>query len=186
VSGYSGVTDASISSLYYSSSNPVGTTYKTNDMLYTYALDYTTKALVRFDLSSIPASATVTAAKLDVTFESWVGPQVVLGNFVKTPWNYASSLFGWTSGGAGAAWTTPGLGSGDFTGPSWKFLGIDASGYQRKSVSLDAASVQAWVRQISANQGIVLANQDASKVLRVYSSEASDVAKRPTLSVTYQ
>jgi len=34
--------------------------------------------------------------------------------------------------------------------------------------------------------GVVLANQDAGKVLRVYSSEVSDVAKRPTLSVTYQ
>jgi hypothetical protein len=82
-------------------------------------------------------------------------------------------------------WTTPGIGSGDI-GASFKILGIDASGYQRKSVALDTASVQTWVKNAAANQGVVLANQDANKVLRIFSSEASDTTKRPTLSITYQ
>jgi hypothetical protein len=65
-------------------------------------------------------------------------------------------------------------------------MGIDASGYQRKSVAVDPASVAAWVQSPTNNFGVVLANQDVGNVLRVYSSEVSDVAKRPTLSVTYQ
>jgi hypothetical protein len=187
VNGYSGVQDASISNLSYSSSsNPGGTLYKTNDMLYCYTLDYTTKGLIRFDVSAIPASATVTSAKLDVTFESWVGPQTLNGNFLKTPWSYTSSTLGWTSGGAGYAWTTPGVGPADTQGPAFQFAAIGSTGYQRKSVTLDVASVQAWVRSSSANQGLLLANADVSKVLRVFSSEAANLAQRPTLSVTFQ
>lgn len=187
VNGYTGVQDASISNLSYTAAaNPVGTTYKTNDQLYTYTLDYTTKGLIRFDVSQIPTTATVTAAKLDVTFESWVGPQTLNGNFLKTPWSYTSSSLGWSSGGAGVAWTTPGIGAADTQGPSFQFISIGATGYQRKSVVLDAASVQAWVRSAAANQGLVLANADVSKVLRIYSSEAANTAQRPTLSVTFQ
>jgi len=72
------------------------------------------------------------------------------------------------------------------TGPTLTFSGIGASGYQRKSIALDPASVTTWIRSSTANQGIVLANQDPGKVLRIYSSEASDAAKRPTLSLSYQ
>jgi hypothetical protein len=187
VNGYNGVTDASIASLNYSSSsNPTGTVYKTNDMLYTYALDYTAKALVRFDVSQIPSAASVVSAKLDVTFESWVGPQVLLGNFLKTPWSYSASSLGWSSGGSGTAWTTPGIGSGDFQGTSFSFSNIDASGYQRRSVALDPTTVQAWVKSAAANQGLVLANRDTGKVLRIFSSEAADATKRPSLTVTYR
>ena len=71
-------------------------------------------------------------------------------------------------------------------GPSFAFAGIDASGYQRKSVALDAASVQRWLSNPTANQGVVLVNQNAGKVLRIFSSEASSSAQRPTLSITYR
>jgi hypothetical protein len=187
VNGYAGVTDASIASLNYSaSSNPAGTIYTNNDVLYTYTLDYTAKALIRFDLTQIPTSASVVSAKLDMTFESWVTPQALSGSFLTTPWSESGRGFGWTSGGAGSNWSVPGVGSADVHGPSFSFADIDASGYQRRSVTLDAASVQAWVRDASANQGLVLANGDAGKVLRIYSSEVSDSTKRPTLTVTYQ
>jgi len=186
VNGYSGVTDASISDLYYSSRNPTGTVYKVNDLLYTYALDYTTKALIRFDVSQVPASANVVSAKLDFTFESWTGPQTLIGSYLSTPWTYTSASFGWTGAGTGSAWAVPGIGTGDVTGPALKVLGIDASGYQRKSIALDAASVQAWVRDAGANQGLVFANSEAGKVLRIFSSEALDPTKRPSLSITYQ
>jgi hypothetical protein len=187
VNGYSGVTDVSVSSLNYSSTNnPTGTVYKTNDMLYTYTLDYTSKGLIRFDVSQIPASATVVSAKLDLTFESWVGPQTLAGSYLTTPWSYASAGLGWTNGGAGSAWTSVGVGPGDVHGPTFNFLGIDASGYQRKSVALDTANVQAWVRSAAANQGLLLANAESAKVLRIFSSEAADAAKRPSLTVSYQ
>jgi hypothetical protein len=104
-----------------------------------------------------------------------------------TPWSYAGAMFGWTHTGAGSAtWSSLGIGPTDEHGPSFLFLGIDASGYQRKSVPLDAASVQAWVRNAATNQGLILTNQSAGKVLRIYSSEVANPAQRPTLSVTYQ
>jgi hypothetical protein len=186
VDGYTGVEDATISNLYYSSSsNPGGTVYKTNDILYTYTLDYTAKALIRFDVSSIPATAVVSSATLSVTAESWVSSQSLIGNFLATPWSYAGTGLNWTNTGAGSVWSTPGTGAADVTGPRFLFTGIDASGYQRKSVALDALSVERWVRETSTNQGVILTNPNSGKVLRLYSSEAKNVAQRPTLSVTY-
>ena len=184
VNGYSGVRDATISSLYYPS-NPKGTVFKDNDVLYTYVLDYTAKALLQFDVSSIPTSAEIQFASLDVTFESWTA-QTLTGNFLLTPWSYDAPSLGWVDGGAGRAWTAPGIGSGDVTGPSFQWANIDASGYQRKSVALDTASVQRWVQDATKNQGVVLSNPNPGKVLRVFSSEASDPARRPKLSVTFR
>jgi hypothetical protein len=187
VNGYAGASDTSIANLNYSAaSNPIGTVYTNNDVLYTYTLDYTVKGLIRFDLSQIPTTASILSAKLDMTFESWVSPQALSGNFLTTPWSDSAQGFGWTSGGVGSNWSVPGIGSADVHGPTFSFADIDASGYQRRSVSLDTASVQAWVRNAAANQGLVLANNDAGQVLRIYSSEYSDPTKRPTLTVTYQ
>ncbi|WP_437715722.1 DNRLRE domain-containing protein [Sorangium sp. So ce448] len=186
VNGYTGVQDVSISSMNYSSSNPVGTVYRTNDVLLADTRRHTTKALIRFDVSQIPTTATVTAATLAVTFESWVGPQTLNGNFMKTPWSYGSATLGFSSGGAGSDWTAPGIGSGDVEGPTFQFLNIDSSGYQRRSIALDPGSVQRWVRSSAANQGLVLANSATGKDLRICSSEVANVARRPTLSVTFQ
>jgi hypothetical protein len=120
-----------------------------------------------------------------MTFESWVTPQVLNGSFLNTPWTYSASTFGWSNSGS-TAWSTPGIGTGDVRGPAFSFTNIDGGGYQRRSVTLDNASVQDWVRNASSNQGLVLANRDTAKVLRIYSSEATDTAQRPTLTVTYQ
>jgi hypothetical protein len=136
-------------------------------------------------VSSIPAGAQVRAAELEVTFESWINPQTLDGNFLATPWNYDAG-FGWVATGTGASWTAPGIGSGDVTGPGFRFSDIDASGYQRKFVTLDPGSVQRWVHDAATNQGVVLTNPNPGNVLRLFSSEASDPGKRPRLSVSYQ
>ncbi|HEX6272920.1 MAG TPA: DNRLRE domain-containing protein [Polyangiaceae bacterium] len=186
VDGYAGTVDASIASLDYSSSkNPEGTVYKVDGMLYTYTLAYAAKALLRFDVSSIPANAVIRSASLSVTAESWVNSQSLIGNFLATPWDLTGASFGWTSGGAGSAWSVPGIGSGDVAGPRFLLTGIDASGYQRKTAELDPASVERWVREPSTNHGVLLTNPNSNRVLRLFSSEAKNAAQRPTLSVTY-
>ena len=77
------------------------------------------------------------------------------------------------------------MGASDLIGPRFLLTGIDASGYQRKSVELDPASVQKWVHDASANHGVLLTNPNSGRVLRVFSSEAKNAAQRPSLSVTY-
>jgi hypothetical protein len=186
VNGYGGVTDASISNLYYSASDPNGTSYTTGDELYAYTLDYTTKALIKFDLSQIPATASVVSASLALTIESWVNPQTLIGNFVSKPWNDGSSSFGWSDTGTGAAWSTPGIGSADLQGPTFQITGINSSGYQRKTIALDATTVQSWVQNAAANAGLVFSNPTSGQVLRIYSSRATNVAQRPALSLTYR
>jgi hypothetical protein len=177
VDGYTGTQDLSISNLYYSSSSPTGAVYKTNDMLYAYTLGYTTKALLRFDVSRIPATASVVSATLAVTAQSWTNSQSLIGNFL---------AIGWTNTGAGSSWSVPGIGPTDLTGPRFLVTGIDASGYQRKTVELDPESVERWIRDPAANQGVILTNPNTQRVLRIYSSEAANAAQRPTLSVTFE
>jgi hypothetical protein len=186
VDGYAGAVDASIASLDYSSSkNPEGTVYKVDGMLYTYTLAYAAKALLRFDVSSIPRDAVIASASVSVTAESWSNSQSLIGNFLATPWDVTGASFGWTSGGAGSAWSVPGIGAGDVAGPRFLLTGIDASGYQRKTAALDPASVERWVREPSTNHGVLLTNPNSNRVLRLFSSEAKNAAQRPTLSVTY-
>ena len=139
----------------------------------------------RFDVSSIPGSASVVSAKLDLTFESWTGPQTLLGNFLRTPWSLDAPNLGWTSGGAGFDWTVPGGGPGDMTGVPFELSGLDASGYQHKSVALDAEGVQAWVSDAGSNHGVLLENQGSGSVLRIFSNETAELGRRPTLSITY-
>ena len=186
VADYRGVRDATISNLYYTSTNTRGTTFPIIDRLFTYALpSYQTKALLRFDLASVPADASVTKASLELTVESWVGPQALTGSFLATDWEIASPAFGWTETGSAGRWASPGIGAADITGPSFRISGIGASGAQLKTVELDALAVQSWVRNPATNHGLVLSNTERDKVLRVYASEASNSATRPTLRLTY-
>jgi hypothetical protein len=72
------------------------------------------------------------------------------------------------------------------TGPAFLLTGIGSGGYQRKSIALDPARVQAWVSDPAQNQGLVLVNQASGKVLRMCSSESTNLARRPTLSITFE
>ncbi len=52
-------------------------------------------------------------------------------------------------------------------------------------ILLDRAVVQAWVRNPSANHGMVIATDRTSDGFRFLSREAKDPARRPKLTVVY-
>lgn len=186
--GYAGETDLTISSENLSGTNTRGVTFRGSSelMAFTLAGSYTTKALLYFDLGgSIPSTATIVSAQLDLTVECWNNGQQLNGSYLQSSWDENSAQLGWTSRDDANAWSQPGIGPGDrVAGRSFVIGGLTSAGTVRHSVALDPAQVQAWVANPASNQGILLENPATGVVLRIHSSSAS--SDRPKLTVTYK
>jgi hypothetical protein len=137
--------------------------------------------LIRWTLSGIPAgsvvqSATVTLRVTDSSGQSygvyslvrpWVESQVT--------WQNAQSATPWATAGAMAA-TDRGPQIGSITGSTGdKTITLNASGI---------AAVQSWVDG-ATNAGLIIASTSNSNGIDFASSEATSVAQRPRLTVTY-
>jgi hypothetical protein len=143
-------------------------------------------AMMHFDVSSIPSSATVVSATLTVwtttagaltmgsteiyrLLESW--------NEDKADWNHRNPGMMWTTAGAQAPGSRDATASAEFT-PS-----ANDTMYQ---VVLPAALVQGWVSAPATNDGIVFVNKNTPDLSVMLVSKEGSASKRPQLQVTYQ
>ena|GEM_PF-5340698 len=145
--------------------------------------------LMRFDLTSIPASALVQSAtlKLYVTDRTNVNPMTLSAFGVLRPWALAEA--NWYSATLTSAWAAPGCNG----------IGSDRQGLATSSADLwDVGMwielpvtplVQEWVHNPSVNYGLALKPTGTSATPSVrYELAASlypDTALRPILTVTY-
>jgi hypothetical protein len=193
VNGYTGTTDASISTQYAQYTSGNGTTTLNGGQLDVYQTtgtgSYTMESLIRFSNLGIPAGATVSGATLTLNLYTWTANPTIRGYYVAAPWNGATgSNLGWLHRGTGQDWVSPGaLGQGTdvIAGKSFVLSGITASGNQTITVTLDPSVVQNWVNNPSADQGILLVNETPGAIVQVGASENATVTSRPRLSVTY-
>jgi urease beta subunit len=196
VNGYTGTTDASISTQYAQYTGGNGTTTFNGTQLNVYQTtgtgSYTMESLIRFSALGIPANATVSAATLTLNVYTWSANPTIRGYYLLAPWSgtpgSSASQLGWLHRGTGQDWVTPGaLGQGTdvVSGKTFVLPGITASGSQTITVTLDPAVVQSWVNNPNADQGILLVNQTPGAIVQVSASENATVASRPKLSVTY-
>src|SRR5262249_54559938 len=153
---------------------------------------YTVEDLIRFSNLGIPADATVSAATLTLTVDSWNANPTIRGYYVLAPWSGTpgsnANQLGWLHRGTGQDWATPGaLGQGTdvIAGNTFVLSGIRAVGEQTITITLDPAVVQSWINNPGANQGILLVNESAGAIVRTDASENPTVAFRPKLSVNY-
>jgi hypothetical protein len=140
--------------------------------------------LLRFDLSQIPANATVARAKLVV--------DAVSGGFYEEdvsvyelliPWGVDQAT--WKLAGRGKAWALPGANG----------VGQDRAEYATDTelaiaatwLELDVtALVQKWVRDPASNYGVILkGSSDISVQHNIASSEYWEIARRPRLTFMY-
>ncbi len=159
-------------------------------------------ALLRFDVSSIPANARILRASLGfyVQNHSNEGEIDVSAYILRKAWNPSEAT--WERASASTPWTVKGAngtnGDGrdrdpdptdarslrrirytDVTGE--QFLLDDATWY-----SLDITpAVREWVTNPSANFGVVLKGSVGSTEVQIAASEWSDVSLRPCLVITY-
>lgn len=158
------------------------------------------RALLRFDLSAVPAGAQVVSASLTVTLNQAVSPaQPFELHAVGESWGEGPSN---ADGGSGTialegdatwrkrffpdlAWTTPG---GVFDGTASSSMVADATGpYTFPSTPALVADVQAWLDAPAANFGwAMLGNESVpGTVKRFVSRNSANAAQRPKLTVEY-
>lgn len=164
------------------------------------------RTLVRFDLSSIPANATVSGATLSMSVTRALNSPLdvdVRVHRVLASWGEGTSTAG-VGGGAGGPATAD---SATWTHRSWpNTLWSSAGGdfepiasatraigaintYAWPSTPAIVADVQGWVQNAAANQGWLLIAADLGTSVtakRLGSREFAIAAQRPTLQVTYE
>ena len=155
------------------------------DRDYPGASGQSANALLRFDVRSIPAGATVRSVKLTVNVTNRTSGEGFFLYAAGRDWSEAQAT--WARATSTVTWTTPGArGAADrgasvlgtllpaVTGPYTVTLGAEG-----------IAAVQAWVDNPATNRGLVLDANTNMDGLDLASSEAATLAQRPQLTVTY-
>ncbi|MFO0966214.1 MAG: Calx-beta domain-containing protein [Gemmataceae bacterium] len=193
VNGYTGTTDADISTQYADFTGGNGSTGTTGDQLGVYQTTgtgaYTIEGLIRFGNLGITGNATVSSATLTLGVDTWTANPTIRGYYLIPAWTTAPGTdLGWIHTGSGQDWTVPGArgqGTDVVAGKSFVIPGITATGQQTITINLDPAVVQNWISNPSADQGILLVNETPGAIVRIDASEHATTAFRPKLSVTY-
>ncbi len=195
VSGYAGTKDVEISTqggLGGWNNNDGSTTLSGG--LTNIEGSYPGRGLIRFDVSSISSSNTVTSAKLRLRVTCWNAGTLTL-YYLAVPWrwdvlsteiNSSTAKFGWTHRDDGVSWNAPGaLGTGDIIANTSVVKTVTGSGDQSVEFVLDPALVQLWVSS-GQNYGVSLFRSSGSASASVKESEDGTVTNRPELEITYQ
>lgn len=182
VQGYAGVADT------YIEINNSNTNFgvQPNLTLSTRGYDQD-RALVKFDVASLPANANILAASLDVYVASQGSGTICFAAYdLNKAWSETEAT--WNRASAAQAWDRPGL-----TDPSADRAGtylpgirlpLTSSGQWR---SLDVSeSVRRWVANASANAGVILLPSGPTGTeFALASSQYGTVGLRPRLTITY-
>lgn len=161
------------------------------------------RALLAFDLGSLPAHAELTRVTLTLTLtktNSSSGTQTMALRRVLRSWGEGSSNAG-TPGGTGATaaagdatwlhavastvfWTNPG---GDFADTLSARQQVSGPGSYTWESAQMLADVQRWIADPTANHGWVLTGDEAATgtAKRFASREATTASQRPRLSIEY-
>jgi hypothetical protein len=147
----------------------------------------TSVVAIAFDLTMIPASASVASAELHLWTSNGADMSVAAYEILEA-WDegntdHATGAGNWDSRRAGVAWTAAGIGPGSRGTMVLFTIEPSATGQEYVSV-LPAALVQRWVTTASQNHGIALVT-DSREEARFHSSESSTTGRRPSLRVSY-
>ncbi|MCH8044584.1 MAG: tandem-95 repeat protein [Planctomycetes bacterium] len=142
-------------------------------------------SLIKWDLSSIPAGATVDEVSLSVNVTNITAAPGFHLFEVKTPW--LESEVTWNGPDADGTWEDPGLGNPIDAGDV--ILGTlpgTALGPLTISLTVEGLDlVQRWVNDPSTNHGFLLANADNTNSERFDSREGDAPEDRPKLSIDF-
>ncbi len=159
------------------------------------------RALVRFDLSSIPAGSTINSVTLRMNCEQSSGVAAVFGvHRVTSSWGEGTSNSGLSGGGAASTtgdatwihrfyntelWTTPG---GDFVSTASASVNIQDLGFYEWTGAGLIADAQAWVNDPEMNFGLLIkaSSETAGRTgKRLGSRETSIPDRIPKLIVDF-
>ncbi len=179
-SGYTGASDTKIRSDASTTNYGSATTLEIDG-----SPDYA--ALLRFDLSSIPAGATITSVSLSLNVTN-ISSQPYEIYAMRRSWSESSAT--WNQASSGVNWSTAGANSTSTDRESTVLGAVSSSTTGVKTFAFNSAGVakvQAWVNTPSSNHGFVIQDYvNNSDGLDFSSKENSNVSLRPKLIVTYE
>ncbi|WP_257460851.1 DNRLRE domain-containing protein [Archangium lipolyticum] len=183
-SSYAGVTDTWLQETA-PSTNAGGDTVLRMDRDSPAGTGLSANALLRFDLSAIPSNATVRSVTLTFTVTNRTSGEGFFLYAASRDWSESQAT--WTRATSTTTWSAPGArGAADRGATVLGTILPTVTGTY--SVTLGAeglAAVQAWVKNPASNRGFVLDADTNMDGLDVASSEATTLAQRPQLTVTY-
>ncbi len=188
--GYAGAKDIAINTQYaqYNGGNGVRWTGDAELGCYTTTGSgaYSVRYLLRFDALGIAPGTQVTSATLTLSLDSWEsGAGNITGFYLKNSWDPASTNTGWIHRDASRDWATAGASSAGVDTVAQKSFQIPALrpvGVQTVTITLDPSVVQSWVDSPTANQGIMLVNNNPGEIIRPV-SVAGTQKNRPKLTI---
>jgi hypothetical protein len=142
--------------------------------------------LLRFDLTVIPATATVVSAELQLVVDDFDAPTTLRIHRVLESWTEGALLAipgacNWIQRDSASNWSDDGAAPPASSGPELTSFAVPALGDYK--VALPASLVQAWVATPANNHGVLFRNDSRDRAGFV-SSEGND-PDRPLLSVVY-
>lgn len=147
--------------------------------------------LIRFDLSSLPAGATIMDARLDFTAEAILYPDTALMRVqrVTNSWVEGTQAGEWWETPDGATWTSRGPGL-----PDWTTAGVDVAEEVCQLTALEGHNgscsltvlARQWAAGALANNGVRLSNVNAyNDDLFISSRQGATPEDHPRLLVRY-
>lgn len=136
------------------------------------------RALVRFNLGSIPAGSTINSATLKMQASN-IGGSITVGAYrIKESWNVSQVT--WNARSSGVNWTTPG---GELDNVALSSITTAATGQH----SFDITSLaQSWLAGTVANDGVMILSADGGSDRTVtYDTQDLSGGVPPVLEVSY-
>lgn len=146
------------------------------------------KALVRFDLSSIPAGAMISSATLSLynfSHQPFINGGTIAVHHVIKPWVETQAT--WNIYSTGNSWAVAGMqAGGDYIAGSGASIAIDTAINVWRNFDV-TAMVQQLVNGTVVNNGFVVRSSTTGVKPHFYSSNyLSDISLRPKLTVIYR
>lgn len=139
--------------------------------------------LLGWDVSEIPASATIDAVNIHLNTQNVGGPYYCYA--LRRAWDENQAT--WNQASAGSAWGAPGaLAGSDRDGLPLCTVNTGSLGTLVVPLNADGiAQVQSWVSGAVANHGLVISDSGSTNGADFDSSESGSAMSRPKLEVTY-